>query len=80
MPDHPGAFGDPLPDVDQLDLVGVDDVDIGVGIGQRTDGDAAALCLGQVGCELFTHLRGQHFREVPSFVRPALLLLGRAIL
>ena len=55
--DHRGALGDALADVDQLDLVGVDDVDVGVGRGQRGDRDAAALGLRQVGGELVTHLR-----------------------
>ena len=50
--DHAGALGDPLPDVDQLDLVGVDNVDIGVSVGQRSDRDAAALGLSEVGSQL----------------------------
>ena len=50
--DHAGALGDPLADVDQLDLVGVDDVDIGVGVGQRGDRDPAALGLSEVGGQL----------------------------
>ena len=42
---HPGALGDPLADVDQLDLVGVDDVDVRDSVGQRGDRHAAALGL-----------------------------------
>lgn len=72
--DHPSAFGDPLADVDQLDLVGIDHIDVGVRVGQRGDGHAAAFRLGQVGGELFTHLGAEHICEVPSFVRPAQLL------
>ena len=66
MADHPRALGDPLADVDQLDLVGVDDVDIGVTRGQRGDRDAAAFGLRQVGGQLVTHLDSEHFGEVPS--------------
>ena len=43
MPDDAGTLGDALPDVDQLDLVGIDQVDIEVSVGQRGDWDAAAL-------------------------------------
>ena len=56
MTDHAGALGDPLADVDQLDLVGVHHVDIRVSVGQRGDRNAAALGLGEVGSQLVTHL------------------------
>src|ERR1700753_4108766 len=46
---HPGTLGDPLPDVDQLDLVGVDDVDLGVAGRQRSDRLAAPLSLREDG-------------------------------
>ena len=73
-------LGDPLPDVDQLDLVGIDDVDVGFSGGERVDGNAAAFGLSQVGGEPVAHLDGQHFGEVPSFRRPGQLFVGRAIL
>ena len=60
VPHHAGALGDPLTDVDQLDLVGVDHVDVGVSVGQRGDRDAAALGLSEVGSQLFTHLDTEH--------------------
>ena len=56
MADHARALGDPLPDVDQLDLVGVDHVDVGVSVGQRGDRDPAAFGLSEVGGQLVTHL------------------------
>ena len=40
-------------------------------VGQRVDGNAAALGLSQLGGEPVAHLDGQHFGEVPSFRRPA---------
>ncbi|CKS65156.1 Uncharacterised protein [Mycobacterium tuberculosis] len=45
MTHHAGTLGHPLPDVDQLDLVGVDDIDLGMGGGQLTDRVAASLGL-----------------------------------
>ncbi|GAY18053.1 hypothetical protein MSZK_47790 [Mycobacterium sp. shizuoka-1] len=63
MADHPGAFGDPLPDVDELDLVGVDHVDIGVIRGQRRHGDARALRFGKVGGKFVARRNAQHSRE-----------------
>ena len=80
MPDHPGALGDPLTDVDQLDLVGVDDVDIGVGVGQRGDRDAAALGLRQVGGQLVTHLTLSIGAKSPRFFDRRSCAVGRAIL
>ena len=68
VPDHAGALGDPLPDVDQLDLVGVDDVDIGVGGRQRGDRLAAPLGLRQVGGQLVAGGNIKHLAEVPSSV------------
>ena len=65
---HPGALGDPLVDVDQLDLVGVDHVDVGDFVrGQRVDRNPAALGLGQVGGELGTGRIVQHFVKSPRF-------------
>lgn len=64
MPDHPGALRDPLTDVDQLNLVGVDHVDIGGVIGrQRRHRNARALRLGKVGGKLFARRNAQHSRE-----------------
>ncbi|BBX05770.1 hypothetical protein MAIC_05730 [Mycolicibacterium aichiense] len=63
MTDHPRAFGDPLPDVDQLDFVGVDNVDIGVFGRQRRHRDATAFRLGKVGGKLFARRNAQHSRE-----------------
>ena len=61
------TLGNPLPDVDQLNLVGVDDVDVGFPASQRADGHAAALGLGQVGGQPVAHLDGQHFVKSPHF-------------
>ncbi len=66
MPDHPGALGDALADVDQLDLVGIDDVDVGVTGGQRGDRDPAAFGLGEVGGQLVAHLDSEHLGYFPS--------------
>ncbi|GAA2801363.1 hypothetical protein GCM10010533_44870 [Mycolicibacterium pallens] len=63
MPDHPGALRDPLTDVDQLNLVGVDHVDIGVIGRQRRHRNARALRLGKVGGKLFARRNAQHSRE-----------------
>ena len=68
MADHPGALGDPLADVDQLDLVGVDDVDLGVPGRQRRDRLAAPLGLREVGGQLVAGGYRDHFAEVPSLV------------
>ncbi len=68
VPHHPGAFGDPLTDVDQLDLVGVDDVDLGAPGGQRRDRLAAPLGLREIGGQLITGGKRDHLTEVPSFV------------
>ena len=65
--DHPGALGDPLADVDQLDLVGVNHVDVGVFVGQRGDRDPGALGLSQVGSQFVTPLNAEHPRDLPSF-------------
>jgi hypothetical protein len=46
---YAGTLCDPLPDVDQLDLVGIDHVDVGISVGQRGDRDPAALGLSKVG-------------------------------
>ena len=66
--DYPGALGDPLADVDQLDLVGVDDVDLWVPGRQRRDRLAAPLGLREVGGQLVTGDYRDHFAEVPSLV------------
>jgi len=58
--DHTGALGHPLADVDQLDFVGVDDVDTRVSVGQRGDRNTAAFGLGEVGSQLITHLNSKH--------------------
>ncbi len=68
VPDHPSALGDPLADVDQLDLVGVDDVDLGVPRGQRRDRLAAPLGLREVGGQRVTGGNRDHLAEVPSFL------------
>ena len=60
MTDHTGALGDPLADVDQLYLVGVDDIDVRVSVGQRGDRNTAAFGLGEVGSQLVTHLNSKH--------------------
>ena len=65
---HPGALGDPLPDVDQLDFVGVDDVDLGVPSRQRRDRLAAPLGLREVGGQRITGGCRDHLAEVPSLV------------
>jgi hypothetical protein len=65
---HPRALGDPLTDVDQLDLVGVDDVDLGVRGGQRRDRLTAALGLREIGGQHITGGKRDHLTEVPSFV------------
>ena len=57
---HAGAFCDPLMDVDQLDLIGIDHIDAGICVGQRGDRDAAALGLSEVGSQLVTHLDAEH--------------------
>ena len=60
-PDDAGAGLEPAPDVEQLDLVGVDDVDVGPGLAQRRDrrpldlgvpesiGDCASYVVGEHG-------------------------------
>ena len=68
MSDHAGALGDPLADVDQLDLVGVDHVDIGIAGGQRVDRDAAPFGLREVGGQFVTHLDTEHLAKSPRFV------------
>jgi hypothetical protein len=47
-------------DVDQLNLVGVDHVDLVVTVGQRLRRHLAALCVGQVGRQLVAYICGQH--------------------
>ena len=68
VPHHPGALGDPLTDVDQLDLVGVDDVDFGVRSRQRRDRLTAPLGLRQIGGQHNTGGSRDHLAEVPSLV------------
>lgn len=70
MPHDSGALGHPLPDVDQLDLVGVDDVDIGMAGRQRGDRLTAPLGLRQVGGQLVAGGDTKHLAEFPrSFDR-----------
>ena len=64
---HPGPFGDPLADIDQLDLIGVDDVDVGVGGRQCGDRLTAPLSLGQVGGQL---IAGRNTEHLPKSPRP----------
>ena len=63
---YPGALGDPLADVDQLDLIGVDDVDIRVSRRQRGDRLTAAFGLRQVGSQL---VAGRHTEHLPKSPR-----------
>ena len=65
VPHHPGALGDPLADVDQLDLVGVDDVDIGVAGRQRGDRLTAPLGLRKVGGQLVADRNTEHLPKSP---------------
>ena len=64
--DHPGAFGHPLADVDQLDLVGVDDVDIGMSRTSAERSAPAALGVSQLGSQLVAGRNTEHFAEFPS--------------
>ena len=68
MAHHPGTLGHPLPDVDQLNLVGVDDVDVRVAGRQRGDRLTAPLGLRQLGSQLVAGRNTKHLAEVPSSV------------
>ena len=61
---HGRPLGHPLADVDELDLVGVDDVDAGVGGGQRTHRNAGPFGLGEIGGQFRANGVAQH--EVDS--------------
>ena len=63
---HPGALSEPLPDVDQLDFVRVDDVDLGMPGRQRCDRLAAPLGLCEIGGERVAGGSRDHLTEVPS--------------
>ena len=62
---HAGTLGDPLTDIDQLNLIGIDDVDIGVGGRQRGDRLAAPLGLRQVGGQLVAGRNSEHLPKSP---------------
>ena len=68
MAHYPGALGDPLADVDQLDLVGVDDVDFGVPRRQRRNRLTAPLGLRDIGGQRITGGYRDHLTDVPSLV------------
>jgi hypothetical protein len=68
VPDHFRAAVHTLADVDELDLVGVDDIDIGMPVGQRGDRHAGLLGFGELGCQLFTHVVAEHFAKSPRSV------------
>jgi hypothetical protein len=63
---HPGALGNPLPDVDQLNFVSIDDVDLGVPGCQRSDRLTAPLGLCEIGGQRNAGGYRDHFAEVPS--------------
>ena len=71
-PHHPGALGHPLPDVEQLDLIRVHDVDPGLP-SVRVDRHPAALGLGQVGCEFGADRIVQHSVKSPHFLTGAVV-------
>ena len=58
--DHPGAVVETRPDVDQLDLIGVDYVDFGMSGSQRGDRFPGALSISEAGCEFGTDGAAQH--------------------
>src|ERR1700753_2731299 len=62
---NPRALGDPLTDIDQLDLIGVDDVNIRVGRRERSDRLPAPLSLRQVGGQLVAGRNTEHLPKSP---------------
>lgn len=65
MPDHPRTLSHPLPNIDQLDLVGIHHIDTAIPIRERSGRHPTTLRLRQIGSKLITDLGTEHVGEFP---------------